>query len=137
MNRFTLRLTGAAMTSVSRDQILDVVASADQEYYSVREIAALLDVPDNTAKSHFSRNGFTPSRTVERGKRIYDVVMLKRYCLWLYMARESDSPVAYTAPQREEILSNSNPEELWSALSESPEHFVRKVMQIQPGVVLQ
>ncbi len=124
------------MATVTRDQILEAVQSADQEYYSVREIATLLKVPDNTAKSHFSRNGFAATRTVERGKRIYDLTMLKRYCLWLYMARESDSPVAYTASQREEILNNSNPEELWDALSESSESFVRQVMQIQPGVVV-
>lgn len=116
------------MPHVTRDKILAAVSRSEQGRYSVREITGLMDVPENTAKGHFARNGFRPISTASRGKRIYDRATLKKYALWLYLARESDSPVAYTANQRDELLDKLDLNQLWAAFEESPESFVRRLL---------
>lgn len=116
------------MTHVTRMGILSSIGAQTRDSYSIVEIAGIVGVPENTAKSHFARSGFVPTGKLERNKRIYDKSTLMRYGIWLYMAAASDGPLGYSAAKRDEILSNSDITVLWCALEESVESFVRAVM---------
>lgn len=116
------------MSSVTRDGIVLAVSSAKSERFSVLEIAELMGVGVNTAKSHFARAAFRPTDTESRGRRVYDQGTLKRYALWLYMAPGTDGPISYAAHKREDILDKVNIEELWAALERSVEEFVSHLL---------
>jgi 3-hydroxyacyl-CoA dehydrogenase len=114
--------------AIARDKMLDVVEEQEGALLSISEIADRLDVPENTAKGHFSRPIFRPVKEAARGKKIFDQTTLKLYAIWLYLSPNGGCPLSYSANDRDDFLASADVGALWNALSISEQEFVNQVL---------